>query len=55
MNLRAIAGLLPLSVDGHIAVRDQRCSLIPRELSVLGDKQIEANVVVRLDYNFLLS
>lgn len=49
------AGLGPVArffappIDQHVALRDQRRRLRTRELGPLGDKQIEADIAVRLD------
>ena len=50
---RAVARLFPLAVDGDVAVCNQSGRLIARQVRSLGYKQIEANVAVRLDGEFL--
>jgi len=48
-GLGAIARLLALAVHEHIPLSNERCCLRPRELRALGDKQVEADIAVRLD------
>jgi len=47
--LGPVARLFPPAVDEHVAQSDQSGSLGPRKLSTMGDKQIEADIAVRLD------
>ena len=48
-RLRAVARLLPPPVDQHVPLRDQRRRLGARKLRPLGNKEIEADIAVRLD------
>lgn len=47
-SLRPVARLFPAAIDGDVPVCDQRGGLRARKLRALGDKQIEANIAVRL-------
>lgn len=44
-----VARLFAPSVDVHVSLRDQRGRLRTRELGTLGNKEIEADIAVRLD------
>jgi hypothetical protein len=48
-TLRPVARLLAPPIDQHVSLCDQRRGLRAGELSPLGDKQIEADIAVRLD------
>lgn len=47
--LKSVARLLLSAVHADVAERDQRRRLCARNISLPGDKQIEANIAVRLD------
>jgi hypothetical protein len=52
-SFRAVARLLASSVDENVTLGNQRRRLGPRKASALGDKQIEADIAVRLDGKIL--
>ena len=47
--LRAVAGFLPPSIDQYVSLRDQSRRLCARELGPMCNKEIEADIAVRLD------
>jgi hypothetical protein len=51
-RLGPIAGFLAAAVDEDVPLGDQSRRLGPRQLGVLGNKQIEADITVRLDGKF---
>jgi hypothetical protein len=51
-RLGPIAGFLAPAVDEDVSLGDQSGRLGPRELGALGNKQIEADITVRLDGKF---
>ena len=44
-----VASLFPTTADEDVALSDQRRGLCPRKLGTLGNKEIEADIAVRLD------
>src|SRR5947207_3029079 len=47
--LRSVAGLLAPAVDEDVSLRNKSRRLRPRKLSTVGNKEIEADIAVRLD------
>ena len=45
----AVAGLFTPPVDQYVPLRDQSRRLGARELGAMGNKQVEADIAVRLD------
>ena len=45
----AVAGLLATAGDSDVSQRNQGSGLRPRKLTVCGNKEIEADIAVRLD------
>src|SRR5438132_2523545 len=47
--LGPVTRLLAAAIDQDVSLRDEGCRLRPRKLSALGNKEIEADIAVRLD------
>ena len=49
-RLGSVARLFALTADQHVSQRDQGRCLRPRKLGTLGNKEVEADIAVRLDW-----